>query len=107
MPMDGAVKETLKTYSKRVKQMLKYEEKVGVFLYPIAASAGFFLSLMQKKTWDQVMADPMILLVLLISIVVLTPLGYLFAKWLNNVAFGKYLTQLDKRIEELESTENG
>jgi hypothetical protein len=105
IPMDGNIRDTLVQYRQRVLRVIRNEEKVGLFLYPLAVSAGFFFSLMQDKTWDEVMNERLIWIIWISVTVLFTPLGHYVAKRLNRIAFGKQLSKLEKMIEEIERTE--
>lgn len=96
------VVETLKLYAVNVRSTIRMEELLGLMLYPIAGSAGFFFSLLEKMRLEEALNDQRIWIVLLISIVVITPLAHLLARWMNKKTFSKLLKQLDERIYELE-----
>lgn len=98
----GDILTTLKDYRENIRSTLRLEEWAGLVLYPIAASAGFFFSLMEKMTWEQVAKHQEIWLILLVTILVITPIAHLFARWLNRRTFGKLLKALEQRIGELE-----
>ena len=100
--MDQAILEVLKEYHRIITISLRYEHLIGLMLYPVAASAGFFLALTQELSWQEIMDSRMIWIVWFVTIVLLTPLSHLLAKWMNKVGFGKYLKKLEGHIEELE-----
>lgn len=97
-----AVVPTLKAYVENVRSTIRLEELSGLFLYPISAAAGFFFSLLEKMTWQEALNDKIIWIVLLVTMIVITPLAHLLAKWMNRKTFNKLLIKLDQRIEELE-----
>ncbi len=97
-----SVVETLKLYRDNVRSTIKLEELSGLAIYPIAAAAGFFFSLMEKMTWEQALQEKIVWIVLLISVIIITPLAHLLARWMNRKTFGSLLNRLDRRIEELE-----
>lgn len=98
----GDILTTLKDYRENIRSTLRLEEWAGLVLYPIAAWAGFFFSLMEKMTWEQVTKHQEIWFILLVTILVITPIAHLFARWLNRKTFGKLLKALEQRIGELE-----
>lgn len=104
IPMDGNIKETLSTYLKRIKQVIRNEERVGVFLYPLALSAGFFLSLISKISWEEFMQDRTALITWIVSMIVFTPVGHFMGKKMNKISFGKQISKLEGMISEIENT---
>ncbi len=98
----GSVVQTLKSYVDNVRSTIRLEELSGLFLYPISAAAGFFFSLMEKMTWQEALNEKIIWIILLVTIVVITPLAHLLARWMNRKTFNKLLQKLDQRIAELE-----
>lgn len=98
----GNVVETLKLYAENVRSTIRLEELSGLVLYPIAGSAGFFFSLLEEMSFQEALNDQRTWIVLLISILVITPLAHLLARWMNRKTFSKLLKQLDDRINELE-----
>jgi len=101
--MAGAdAKSTLIAYLHNVKATLRQEEIGGLILYPIAAASGFFLSLLQKMTLEEALADTKILTTLIIVMILITPLSHWLARWMNRKTFGKYIEQLESRLAQLE-----
>ena len=100
--MDRPILEVLREYQRIVQTSLRYEHLTGLMLYPVAASAGFFFALTQELDWQQIMESRMIWIIWFVTIVLLTPLAHLLAKWMNKVSFGKYVRRLDGHIKELE-----
>jgi hypothetical protein len=83
----------------------KQSMRAGLLVYPFAAAGGFMLggSLGSGKSPEIWLSDTRILLIMGIVVAVLVPLGYLLAKWMTKVAFGRYVLQLKERIDELEA----
>lgn len=100
------IKHTVQTYHERVSKILKYEELIGLTLYPISASAGFIVGLNAEKDNSDFFNDWKGWAILFVVLLVLTPLCHWFAKWMNRVAFGKYLKQLEETLGELNRQEN-
>lgn len=103
LPMDGNLLEALKSYRDRIKTILKYEETIGLVLYPISATLGFMWSYTQKHAVSEVFENTYVWMTLVFTLVVLTPLCHWIARWMNRKAFGKHLDQLEENIETLES----
>lgn len=97
------LKEGLNAYYKRVKDVLKYEELIGLTLYPVSLAAGFFIGMKLGAPDEEIMNETSDWIALVIAMIVITPLSDWFARWLNKVAFGKYLNQLKKNIDELDN----
>lgn len=101
------VLEYIKTNYDLISKAIRLEERVFIFIYPISVSAGFFAGASLSGNLNAILADSSkvgtLLLILLASMVVLTPLSHFLAKWLNKLAFGNYLVQLKKVIDSYES----
>ena len=104
--MDRPILEVLKEYRRVITISLRYEHLTGLLLYPVAASAGFFLALTEELSWQEIMESRMIWIIWFITIVLLTPLSHVLAKWMNKVSFGKYVKKLEGHIKEMED-QNG
>ncbi len=103
LPMDGSLLDALKSYRDRIKTILRYEEAIGLFLYPISATMGFMWSFTEKHPVSEVFEKTYVWMTLVITLVVLTPLCHWLARWMNKKAFGKHLDQLEENIAILES----
>jgi hypothetical protein len=100
--MAGAdAKSTLNSYINNINATIRQEELGGLILYPIATACGFFLSLLQKMTWDEAIAKQSIWITLFILVIAITPISHWSAKWLNRKTFGKYLEILEERYAQL------
>jgi ABC-type sugar transport system permease subunit len=85
----------------------KVQEKLAIFVYPIAAAGGFILggTLGSDKSFEALLARPFFLVALIITVAILTPISLLLARWMFKVAYGKHLNILKQLIDEL--GENG
>ena len=95
-------KETLLHYVQRVEGALRMEERVGLFLYPFAAAAGFFIGIVMNEPLEDTLQDQGIWIALTIAIVIITPSGWWAAKKMNNYSFGRYIQQLKDRLADWE-----
>jgi hypothetical protein len=88
-------------------KMFRQQERAGLLVYPVACAAGFMLGgvLGSGKTVEAFMSKPIAQIALAICIVVMVPICYYWAKWMNKVAFGKYVDQLKEHIDALEREE--
>lgn len=84
----------------RIKKVLKYEELIGLVLYPISLSAGFILGLSNGGNGNY-MEKPSDWIALAVALVVGVPLSNWGAKKMNKKAFGEYIERLELNIEEL------
>lgn len=98
--MSKNLKEGLNEYFDRVQRVLRYEETIGLVLYPFSLSAGFFLGLSFGE--NPIMSETKHWVALIICIIIFTPAGHLMARWMNKKGFGKYMKQLKQNIEELD-----
>ncbi len=105
MPRDSSLLNALKHYEKRISSILHYEELIGLFLYPVSATLGFLWAFTQEKGIEELFQNTWAWMTLVISLVILTPLCHWLARWMNQIAFGKYLQQVRDNIAELESQE--
>lgn len=103
---DDDIKNYLSNLHKSIKEGLKYQEIVGLFFYPVALAAGYFLSLYQQGKTDTFFTDPVVWGALIAIIIVLTPLLFLLSRWLYNITFRKYLNQIESVLNELEMETN-
>lgn len=93
----------LKAYYYRITRIQQYELKVAVFLYPISITAGFVYGFSLKRSADEILTDIKILTILIITNLILIPLCYYLARWMDRKAYGRYLDQLKEDIDQLET----
>jgi hypothetical protein len=84
-------------------------QQLSLWVYPAAAAGGFMLGgiLGSGKTVEAFMAPAYVKISLLVTIVLLAPLGYFLSRWLCQRSFGKHLRSLEDNIQELEGGETG
>jgi hypothetical protein len=101
------VLSNLKSTHSLISTAIRLEERVFIFIYPISVTAGFFAGLSISGAVNNIAHHPAkvftILSILAGCIIVLTPLSHFFARWLNKLAFGNYLKELNRVIESYES----
>jgi hypothetical protein len=71
-------------------------------LYPFAGAAAYVFKLSQAGKMDEAMASKEGWVVLLITLIRITPLAHLSAKWLNRKTFKSYTDLLEKRLAQLD-----
>jgi uncharacterized membrane protein len=103
IPMDGNIRDTLTNYKKRIRTVIRTEEIGGIFLYPLAITAGFFFSMSMKEDWNlaAIFADTKLVVIWLTTAILFTPIGHWMARKLNKKAFGSQLQKLEGLIEEM------
>jgi hypothetical protein len=84
---------------------MKTQQRVALFIYPVAATGGFLLGgvLGSGKTIEAFLSKPVIVLALIITLIVLVPAYYYFAKWMFRISFGKHLDRLEENIRLLKN----
>ncbi|WP_421878455.1 hypothetical protein [Marinoscillum sp.] len=100
--MDNDILTGLKQYRDRIKRVIRYEEIVGLTMYPISTSGGFFLGMQLVDREAVIMDKAWHWVTLIITVLLFTVIGHFAAKKMNEKAFGKYLAQLEDNIEMLE-----
>ncbi len=100
--MDENLLQTLSRYYQKFTSIMKYEERFGLFVYPISASAGFLFGASIETPLEENLARPVFTVILVIVVAILVPLSHWLAKWMNRKAFGQYLDKLQLNIEQLQ-----
>lgn len=95
---------TLKTIYQNIDSMLRFQRKSALFIYPIAASTGFLLGFSESKDPLLVFQNPNLLLSMIGISLLLTPLSYWLAIWMEKISYGKYVLQLKELIDSIEKT---
>ncbi len=103
----GNLLTELERHVKAVKQWTRLQERVALLIYPVSAAGGFMLGGMlgSGKPVRVFLDKPLMQLALLITILILVPLCYYLARWMNRKAFGRYVDQLSEHIQSLQSAE--
>ena len=101
-PSQMSVRQVLQGYLENIHKTVRLEERAGLFLYPFAGSAGFVFSLSQAGKMDEALANPKIWLVLLVTLLIITPIAHYSAKWLNKKTFKSYTDLLETRLALLD-----
>lgn len=102
---DDQVKTYLGNVFDGITQMLRLQEFVAIFFYPIAIISGFLMALYQLNGMHA-FNDSFTWILLGGLIIIFTPLCYYLAKYLNKLVFGKHLLEIHALLEDFE-TENG
>jgi len=97
---------TLTHIYQKVDTSLRFQRRAAIFIYPIAASAGFLMGFATEKDPSQIIEEPKLLLIMVVVSALLTPLGYWLARVMEKHSYGKYCTQLKELINQMEPGKN-
>lgn len=101
-PMDGNLKTVLQNTYDFITGNIRYQERVGLFIYPFALAAGFLMGLSEGSgSAAEAINSQVVLIMLGVVIVLFTPLCWLLARWLYRATYTPCLVDLKKLIEEL------
>jgi hypothetical protein len=106
--LTGNVHQALSSIHQIVTNSIRLQEHAAIFIYPISISAGYLIGLQGGSGTNNIEAlflKKEILLMLLGTILVFTPLCYYLSKWMYKVSFGVYLKQLKNLLENLNKEE--
>lgn len=97
------LKEELTRHYSSFQKWWRIQERMGLFVYPIAATGGFILGGVEGsgKTAEAFLYNPRMIIILGVALVVLVPLCYYMARWMFNYAYGKHLKKIKGLIDEL------
>ena len=101
--MSNSLKDELEKNYSGFQRWWRIQEKLGLFVYPIAIAGGFILGGVEGsgKSVEAFLSNPIILMVLGVTILIFVPICYYGARWMFNYAYGKYLKKIKSLIEEL------
>ena len=99
----NSLKEELALHYNSFQRWWAVQQKMGLFVYPVAAAGGFVLggTLGSGKPVAALLDNPKMVGILGITILVLVPICYFGARWMFNYAYGKHLKQLKATIDDL------
>lgn len=99
----NSLKEELQKNYTGFQKWWRIQERLGLFVYPIAASGGFIIGgvLGSGKSVEEFLYNPRMLLILGVTILILVPICYYGARWMFNIAYGKHLKKLKELMDEL------
>ena len=93
----------LKAYYFRIKRIQEYELKVALFLYPISITAGFVYGFSMKRSAEEILTDDRVLTILIVTNVILIPVCYFLARWMDRRAYGRYLDRLKEDMDQMKT----
>jgi hypothetical protein len=108
LPVDQSLKAALVYTHDFITSNIRFQERVALFIYPVAGTAGFILGGdIGGGNLEKMLTNPIVLVILAGVLVILTPLCFYLTRWMYKVSYGKCLTELKGMIEELERPEGG
>lgn len=101
--MDRPLLQTLIEKRNLLQEWIRQQLRAAVFFYPICAASGFMLggSIGAGKPVTTVMADPRMVLIMVVVAAIITYPAMLLGKWLTNKAFGSLVKDLEEHIQSL------
>lgn len=107
LDMDREVLPVMKEYNQLIRSALRFEERVGaLFIIPSPAIGAIASMISDNDPIGESLTDWKFLLILVVVTIAFAPIGIKMARWMNKVAFGKYLDQLSSNIAALENIES-
>ena len=99
----NSLKEELQKNYAGFQRWWRVQERLGLFVYPIAAAGGFIMGgvLGSDKPVEAFLYNPKMVLILGVTVLALVPLCYFGARWMFSFVYGKHLKKLKLLIEEL------
>jgi hypothetical protein len=99
----NSLKEELTLHYDSFNRWWAVQQKVSLFVYPIAVTGGFILggTLGSNKPVETFLYNSKMLGILGITVLLMVPLCYFGAKWMFDYAYGKHLKKLKYTIDEL------
>lgn len=99
----NTLKDELTLHYNSFQRWWAVQEKMSLFVYPVAAAGGFVLggTLGSGKPVEAFLYNPKMLGILGITLLVLVPVCHIGAGWIFNQAYGRHLKQLKATIDEL------
>lgn len=103
--LDSNLKNSLQTIYESTKSSLAFQRRAWIYIYPLAGTTGFLLGLSISTDVVEVMQKTKNIVALIITLAIITPIGYYLAVWMENLSYGKYLIQLETLIADLNQAE--
>ncbi len=104
LPVDGNLKAALQHTHDFITDNIRFQKLTSIFIYPIAGVSGFMMGgAIGSGNITKMMQNKYVLISMLVTIAILTPLSHWLASWMYKISYGKCLTELKERIAELEN----
>lgn len=103
LPIDQSLKKVLAHTHTFITENIRLQERVALFIYPFAATSGFLMGASAGSgNLMKMLESKEVIIIMVVTSIVLTPLAFYLARWMYKVSYGKCLTELKARIDELE-----
>ena len=103
LPVDQSLKTVLTHTHDFISSNIRFQERVALFIYPIAGTAGFLMGgSVGSGDIERMMQEKVVIIILIFTLIILTPVCYFLAKWMYKISYGKCLIELKQLIDELE-----
>lgn len=103
LPIDQSLKRVLEHTHQFITENIRFQERVALFIYPLAAASGFLMGGSAGSGNVQKMLEAKeVIITMIVTSIVLTPLAFYLTRWMYKVSYGKCLIELKERIDELE-----
>jgi hypothetical protein len=104
LPVDGSLKAAMQHTHDFIADNIRFQKRTSIFIYPIAGVSGFMMGgAIGSGNINKMMQNKYVLISMIITIAILTPLSHWLASWMYKVSYGKCLKELKERIDELEN----
>ena len=104
LPIDQNLKRALQHTYDFIKANIRFQEYAALFIYPIAAASGFLMGgAVGSGDIEGMLQKKFVILSLISTAIVLTPIAFYLARWLYKLSYGKCLKELKELIDELEN----
>lgn len=103
LPVDQSLRKALSHTHDFITDNIRFQERVGLYLYPIAAASGFLMGGASGGDLDGMLQKKVVLIILLVTVAILTPIGFYLARWMYKVSYGKCLIEIKGLINELDN----
>lgn len=102
LPVDRSLIDMLTQTKDMIETNLRFEQRMGLMVYPFAAAVGFLMGFNASgRAVAEVFSRNTLLVIFALTIIVITPIGYLVARWATKRSYGKALEEIGRLIEEL------
>ncbi len=103
LPVERSLREVLYHTHTFISDNIRFQERVALYIYPVAGSAGFFLGASSASNdFDGFLEKKIIYVILAVVLAILTPLCFYLARWMYKISYGKCLIELKRLIDELD-----
>jgi hypothetical protein len=106
LPIDQSLKQALEHTYRFITDNIRFQERVALFIYPLAAASGFLMGgSAGSGNVEKMLEVKEVILIMIITSIVVTPIGFYLTRWMYKVSYGKCLIELKALIDEMERPE--